>query len=274
MCGAMLEPAADAAPAAWLQDEIRDFDHTVGSIVPAGFEAYARVFHPAWLSEPGGGETPVRWSTVAAARGTTLHPIAEWGGVAGRWREPGEPGLWDREPEHGSLDAAALAALSAVLGPHTTTPESCWFAIGEGYGDTIGRLIAFSPGTPPEERDRITAEIELEAMRADMRRAEAPTFTLPNRPMLLLRGPLDAMGEDEPLAGIGLGRQSPSIWWPDDRSWCVGSEIDLMTTYVAGSAACIEAICSTPGLEALPASVDQRVTWDSDTVNPLPRLPG
>src|SRR6185312_13272880 len=168
----MLEPAADATPAAWLQDEIRDFDHTVGSIVPAGFEAYARVFHPAWLSEPDGRDAPVRWSTVAAARGTTLHAVAEWGALAGRWRAPGEPGLWDREPEHGSLDAAGLAALSVVLEPHTTAPESCWFGVGEGYGDTIGTLVAFSAGTPAEERDRIAAELELEAMRADMRRTE------------------------------------------------------------------------------------------------------
>jgi hypothetical protein len=36
-----------AAIADWIVAGVRDFDYTVGSIVPAVFDAYARVFHPA-----------------------------------------------------------------------------------------------------------------------------------------------------------------------------------------------------------------------------------
>ena len=28
---------------------------------------------------------------------------------------------------------------------------------------------------------------------------------------------------------------SPSIWWPEDRAWCVATDIDLFDTYVGGS---------------------------------------
>ncbi|HEY0516297.1 MAG TPA: hypothetical protein VGD00_04190, partial [Solirubrobacteraceae bacterium] len=52
---ARLTPAADATAARWIVEGVRDFDFTVGSIVPACFEAYARVFHPAGL---GGDDHP------------------------------------------------------------------------------------------------------------------------------------------------------------------------------------------------------------------------
>jgi hypothetical protein len=65
----------------------------------------------------------------------------------------------------------------------------------------------------------------------------------------------------------------PSIWWPEDRAWCVGTDIDLMTTYVGGSQAAIDALLADEQLEASAVSDDQPVTWDADTVNPLPDPP-
>jgi hypothetical protein len=46
-----------------------------------------------------------------------------------------------------------------------------------------------------------------------------------------------------------------------------------MATYVGASAHCIAAIVNSDALEALPVNSDQRVTWDTDTVNPLPDPP-
>jgi hypothetical protein len=43
-----------------------------------------------------------------------------------------------------------------------------------------------------------------------------------------------------------------------------------MTTYVGGSRECIEALLDDDRLEVLPVSVDQGITWEADTVNPLP----
>ena len=52
------ESAPDAAPASWVIEGLRGFAESVLSVVPGGFEAYGRIFHPAWTYEP---EAPVRW---------------------------------------------------------------------------------------------------------------------------------------------------------------------------------------------------------------------
>src|ERR1700694_2825257 len=46
----------------------RGAGQNVGSIIPKGFEAYTRIFHPAWKHDPQ-NETTVRWSEIAAANG-------------------------------------------------------------------------------------------------------------------------------------------------------------------------------------------------------------
>jgi hypothetical protein len=86
--------------------------------------------------------------------------------------------------------------------------------------------------------------------------------------MRLLHGPLAA------IEGFyEIHRSPPSLWWPEDRAWCVGTDIDLMSTYVGGSKACIDAVLADDRLEGLPVSVDQSVTWAADTINPLPVPP-
>jgi hypothetical protein len=53
----------------------------------------------------------------------------------------------------------------------------------------------------------------------------------------------------------------------------VGTDIDLMTTYVGGSAEAISALLEDEQLEALRAPADQRVDWEADSINPLPPPP-
>jgi hypothetical protein len=62
--------------------------------------------------------------------------------------------------------------------------------------------------------------------------------------------------------------QSANLWWPADQAWCVVTDIDLMSSYVGGSAACIAELMATPGLEVVPAAPGDRVAIDA--VNPLP----
>jgi hypothetical protein len=59
----------------------------------------------------------------------------------------------------------------------------------------------------------------------------------------------------------------PEIWWPDDRAWCVGSDVDLAASYVGGSAHCIEALVASQALEALPVSSDDRVDIEADEIS-------
>ena len=83
-----------------------------------------------------------------------------------------------------------------------------------------------------------------------------------------MRGPID-------LAAVNLAEepseQSASLWWPADRAWFVATDIDLVTTFVGGSRGLRAATsCAIPRVEAARVPVDQRFTWDADTINPLP----
>lgn len=81
------------------------------------------------------------------------------------------------------------------------------------------------------------------------------------RDMLLLDGPLDAVGAigHRPGGWPSLIRQSPQWWWPDDRAWFVGTEIDCPWTYVGGSRRLIEAVSADPRIESV--AVDHTDGW-------------
>lgn len=96
--------------------------------------------------------------------------------------------------------------------------------------------------------------------------------------MLLLTGPLSALpntsfrdswygpGWDNPANGY----RSPSLWWSDDRAWCVASDVDLQSTYLGASAECVQRLIHDGQLEVLPIGADQSVAMDADTINPEP----
>ncbi len=246
-----------AGAAAWLTERIAAFEkHVVLSVVPEGYEAYARIVHPA---APGGsfsnlkpGQAPIRWAEVAKSRGKTAHGGMQWPSLVGTYRSGTDPRVKDHpgvEPDMGSLPLPVAKAVMEVLRGHTTTPEQCSFAAWEGWG--------FDPD------DFVT---------------NAPAFELPARNYLLVDGPIEAVLEslmDPPAIVVekGLPRphyQSPSLWWPDDRAWCVASEIDLQSTYVGGSRRCIEALLEDHQLETYEVQPSDGVTWDDDGINPKP----
>ncbi|MFQ5555223.1 MAG: hypothetical protein ACE5GC_07640 [Acidimicrobiia bacterium] len=68
----LLRLCQDLSPADWLVERLHDFAVDVGSVVPEGYEAFLRLFHPAG-KRTGDTEVPVRWAEVAAATGTTMH---------------------------------------------------------------------------------------------------------------------------------------------------------------------------------------------------------
>jgi hypothetical protein len=230
----------DVSSADWIVANVRDFGNGVGSLVPVTFDGYARVLHPASRDAADGGTVDVAWSQVAAANGRIAHAAMEWIAITGDWkfeRNASQPGIWDNAPSIGSLPTRVAASLAEVLAGSTATPSDCWFGVWEGYGDA-----PFRPGT-------------------------VPLIAMPQRNMALLRGPLHAAGTA--FAGPGWPR-SASLWWPDDRTWCVATDIDLMSTYIGGSIECIAALLADARLEAYAAGLDQTVHWESDTINRTP----
>lgn len=226
----------DPAPARWVEESLaRHPWATVGAILPDHFEAYARVLHPAYRRVGASEHEPVSWAEVAAMTGKTMHARAEFAKLAGIEPWNGRPS-WGERPDVGDLPLEVSEPLVGLLRRFTSAPDRCWFCIWNGWGDLFA----------------------LEGYEEDA----YPHVKTPGREYLLAVGGIDMatrIGED--------GRNDPSIWWPDDRAWCVATEIDLDTTYVGGTRACITALSQDPRLEVWPAGVTDRIDFDSDTLN-------
>jgi hypothetical protein len=198
---------------------------TVSALVPAVFEAYARVLHPA-IRYDGDDDIEVAWSAVAAHNGTAVHPRGQWVDVTGGPVES-QPPVWDDGPSEGHLPVPVAARLIDVLGRHTATPDAGVLARWDGFGYDLP-----DPGTPPR------------------------LLLRGGKDVVLLRGAIaDAVRNLAPEPH----EQSANLWWPADQAWCVVTDIDLTSTYVGGSAACIAALLATPGLEALPAAPEDPI---------------
>ncbi len=233
MGGVNLRYVTDLAAAQWIKGRLHPFAQDAGSVIPEGFDGYARVFHPAYRDVP---DSPVTWRQIAAANGRKVHPEMQFGGIAGTWsHRSGQPDLWSVEPRVGSLPLDLARALVGVLRPHAATPDRCWFAVWEGWGGL----------TPPRD---------------------AAKLELPHRRYFLATGTLeDAL---RTVNGPQGAYRSASMWWPDDRSWFISTEVDLSWTYVGGSRACIDAVLADPQIEALRARLSDGVAYDSDKLNP------
>ena len=129
-------PASSADAARWLTDRVDIWGPDwVTNMVGSGFEAYARLLHP--LADEPGAPT---WAQVARSNGRIIHPSAQWKMISSL-----QPGSLTAAkvfavrshpsgPHGGNLNGWALEALCAVLAGHTTTPQTCYFAVWEGWG--------------------------------------------------------------------------------------------------------------------------------------------
>jgi hypothetical protein len=144
---------------------------------------------------------------------------------------------WDEDPEVGQMPTETLSALVNVLAPHTSTPDFSWVCIWEGFAG----IREFLPSVPRVQ--------------------------LSHRSYVLVRATVKRVGDGPLLVGPPLHELGPNLWWPEDRSWCVATEIDFRWTYVGGSAECIHALLRHERLEALPANPEQRADAFGDRIN-------
>jgi hypothetical protein len=214
----LLEHVRDLEPAEWLRESMATFARSVASFIPAGFESYARIFHPFEFHD-GDPDRPTSWREQAAAAGLDVRDPATAEAFANR-------GAAGEQARIGGVPPALIEPLIEHLRAATTTPEQCFFAVWEGFGGSA-----------------LPAQLE-------------PKLELPYRAYHVFGGPIEAAGTS--FSGVSFHHQSANLWWPADHAWCVATEIDFAWTYVGGARACIQALLADPRLEAVETSASAR----------------
>ena len=176
---------------------------------------------------------------------------------------------WDpSEPWTGSLDPEPLAALCDVLARHTATPEECWFGIWDGNGwlhPGSGVVAVFTRDAPGDREGAgqpqpTESVVPMVGLTWNEPAPAAPLFELPWREYRLLSGPLDAALEVGSVLNGVFFPYSPNLIWPDDRAWCVATEVDLASTYIAGPQALADELLADPRLDAWAVRADDSLS--------------
>lgn len=217
--------ASDVSGTAWVLDALDDHwisqanaPHTVATLVPRGYEAHVRLLHPI----ENGPESPM--VRLAERNGWRVHPEMKLNAI--RKPAPGAPDPVE-VPAYATVDShtppEVLEPLIGHLRRHTTTPERCTFVMWMGYAE----LAALDP--------------EVRGL---------PTVILQGNGHHVFEGPLEAAAQvTEPLADSPP--YTPNLWWPDDRTWVVGRNIEDDGTFVAGTAELAGDLLSDGRLEVL-----------------------
>ena len=119
--------AEEAIDGERLAASMTTFGQSVGSFVPATFEAYARFYHA--IRPNGADSVPPTWRTLAEVHRIDLHDSAAVTEVVEMIRSD----FW---VEAGSLCASELCVLLEHLSLATGTGDHCFFAVWEGFGDS------------------------------------------------------------------------------------------------------------------------------------------
>jgi hypothetical protein len=228
--------STDIETADWIRLRLSPFEqYRATSIVPSGFDAYARILHPAQL--PADGRELVRWSEVARWSDAPMSDRVQWHDIALPQVNPSSEPPWTGQgPSEGSPYVADVEALVDDLDDYTSDSERCFFCVWVGY--LGGSVAVYTP-------------VGAASVRLPRRDPPQCVVSLPHREYGLIEAPLSfATSLDAVSDGF---HKTANLWWPDDRAWCVASEIDLRWTYVGGSSELIERILADERFEALPA---------------------
>jgi hypothetical protein len=141
-------------------------------------------------------------------------------------------------PDIGRLTEDEATRLVTFLDARAA-PAACWFGIWAGWGflsPSGHAVLRRKRNWLPDLRERWRAAAR--ARREERGLAGLATIELPGRSYYLVGGRV----EDATRFMFGGWFQSPTLWWPEDRSWFVHTEIDAMCTYVGGSRDMIDSL--------------------------------
>jgi hypothetical protein len=267
-----IRPDADVAEANWWETVWSEgTPPAVGFLIPRGFEAYARVLHPA---DRRSTDESVSWATVARENGTTLHPQAQFHALARRGSTydmggaENSRGWHDLNPEPGVLARPRFEALAEVLSRHTTTPDDTFVAFWVGHG-VWPRAWDDAPTTRRPVRESYLFRRALSDVPTLCAEAPAVAHALatPTGVTVSLGGGPPPTIDEQFALWAPHQWQSPSAWWPADHAWVTSNDTDLDSTLVGGPLALVEDLVADDRLEVLPWPVDGSLWADADTVN-------
>ncbi len=299
------ETAKNARDARWVQEALRRGDFgRISGVVPLDFEACVAILHPArkcictadnlegiraGTEQP----LPVRWSDVAAtsvpviygsasqrvlgipmSRPTQYRRLHDGGWIV----EPigGDNDLiplirigdtWIDGPEEGSFSPDLALPLVGLLRTATNTPAACWFGLWDGFGFLSEAQRAGVSIAAPHRRWLLYRGAVEQLTNSFHSHGSTPKAT-GQMPALTNAS---AVGEAPPAEGSWS--QSANLVWPEDRSWCLATEIDAQCTLIAGSGELISAIHDEPGLEVQAVSPDDRLPHLGNVLSPVVQPP-
>ncbi len=225
-------PEQPAAGAAWT---IKATDGTLRTVLPPGFEAHARIMHPAWKKASGPAEggvdlagdiwaRPVSWSQIGAATGQQVDGRSDFDSICSHKKKSNRAAppdrVWTLPPEEGvTSDPNTIAALFAHLATATPAAARCWCGFWAGHHVNLPASGNFHAGYDLYRLYR--------TMFGDLR---------------------DWWQKRDPR--LGMTELTPTMFWPEGGHWYVAIPYYATSTYVAGSRSLIDAILKDSELEA------------------------
>src|SRR2546426_1120298 len=120
-------------------------------------------------------------------------------------------------PVEGWLPSELADSLAPLLAAYTSTPHRCWFGLWDGWGGPWRQSSRSFPGITLYE----------------------------SHSFVLLTGPIEAVRCFESLDwNVG-----PSLWWPEDRAWCVATNVENFASYIGGSRECVDEVLRSSEIE-------------------------
>lgn len=235
-----LEAVANVDGALWGFERLARFNAgCVGSLVPQGFERYARIFHPGWRVEEQ-RRIPVRWGDMAACTGRHAHPLMHWDTIS-------PPNTMDNagveRPDEGTMPRDVALPLRDILLRHTRG-DPCWLGVWSGYGRGYRAHVPQPVASFDSGGGR-----EWDLFRASLREAFLPVIGPPFE-------------------------QTANLIWDAERSWWLTTDIEFDSSYIGGDEPLIEALLGSDKLETWPVAAEDGIAdpdpFNPDTLGPLP----
>lgn len=231
-----MHSVANVDGALWGFERVAPFNsYSVGSLVPQGFDRYARILHPGWRIEEQ-RRVPVRWGDMAARTGRRAHALMHWSTIA-------PPNMTEIEPpDEGTIPRDVALPLRDILLRHTSR-DPCWLGVWSGYGRESYRAHVPQPVASFDSG----GGREWDLFRAPLREAFLPVIGCPFV-------------------------QRANLVWDANRSWWLTTDIDLNSSYIGGGEPLIEALLGSDKLETWPVAAEDGIA-DPDPFNPDTLVP-